>query len=165
MLRSAHGEINLDFLYEPLEQWLEKHRILALEENNRARDILRRRSAVIGFRAVLCFAPLYNLNKAKIRENLTLFALDIAELVLNSQLAYFGDRLNNVIDAEYRAQENKLTPSQSVFQSLSEIFNAVEVDTEMKKRNMSSPARQIIWRWVREGLVEKIDKKQYKKIT
>ena len=164
ILRAASGEYHLEFLHKPLEEWLEKHRVLALQENNHARDIFRRRAAVIGFRAALCFAPLYNLNKTKIREKLASFALFVAELVLRNQLAFAGERLNTVIDSSrYGETSDKISPSQSVFYALPQEFNVAMLAEELRKRKMRTPPRQIVYMWYREQMIEKMENKKYRK--
>ena len=165
LLRSASGEVDLQFVFPALEEWLEKQRLMALEENNRARDIFRRRAAVIGFRAVLAFSPLYLLNVHKNRQKLSAFAVEVAEIVLNNQLSFAGERLNAIISGGQSLRANS-KPTAFIFQALPDVFTTSQVECEMRKRNMLSPARQLVYTWRRTGLIEKMaEKNTFRKVN
>lgn len=163
ILREAKGMIDLDFLHAPLADWLDRQRRRSLEENNRARDIFRRRSAVVGFRAALTAAPLYALGNSRSRQLLQRFALDVAEQCLNNQLEFAGAELNSVIDGTERSRR---TRSEALFEQLPPTFTATQLAAEMRKRGMRSPVRQLVYIWLREGMIKKTDEKQaYERIT
>lgn len=148
-MRAYKGEVNLSFLHEPLAAWLERQRIMALEENNRARDIFRRRAAVIGFRAALCFAPCYVLSATSSRRMLQNFSLYVAEKVLEGQLHFAADELNAVIE---RGAESKVK-SQAIFEVLTPTFTLTNVAAELHKRGMKTPAKALVYLWKRANLI------------
>ena len=152
-LRAAHGVMNLDFLFAPLQHWLEEHRQRALRENNRARDIFRRRAAVIGFRAAMTVYPLYASPK-KAQPLLADFALCVANLVLEGQLDYAGATLNRVLSAP--GSERSGGFGTNIFAQLPDRFDASELAAQLVKRGMKSPPRQLIYVWLREGLITKV---------
>lgn len=160
MLRSINGEINVQYLLEPINEWLEKQRLLALKENNRARDIFRKRAAVIGFRAAMSVAPCYTRTGAN-DERIKTFALYIADLVLKNQLKYAGDELNKILAMSGEASISK----KGVFDELPIEFEENDLYIVMKKKNMKSAPRQLLYLWRKNNMVEKIEKKKYKKIV
>lgn len=161
-LRNFNGFVDLSFLHEPIQQWLEQQRIMAVKENNRARDIFRRRSAVIGFRAVMTVAPCYFLSASKNKEMLAKFAIYVANLVLEGQLSYAEKELNQIIES---GSDNKKTKSQDLFKNLPEQFDIKKLSELLTKFEMKTPPRSMIYIWKRENLITDGDaKKTYKKV-
>lgn len=149
ILRAFSGELPLDFLHQPLEEWLDTQRKQALCENNRARDVFRRRSAVIGFRAALCIAPCYKLNVPSSRSLLTRFALRVADLVLTNQLIFAADQLNAIVEKSGEPAHK----GKQLFASLPDVFTASDVAAALVVRGMKTPARNMICVWKREKMI------------
>lgn len=159
MLRAVNGEVEMKFLFPAIEEWLETERIKSLKESNRARDIFRKRAAVIGFRAALCLRPLYT-SSGKNLDRLKQFALYVANLVLEGQLEFAGRRLNEIIDSG-----SELTKRSDVlFDKLSDEFNMNDVITLCKKMGIKTPSRGLIYTWNKNNLIEKTSPHNYKKI-
>lgn len=149
-LAAVNGEVSADFLLPPLNAWLEEQRTLALKENNRARDIFRKRAAVMGFRAAAMLVPLYvrsGKNQALLRD----FALYIAQLVLRNQLSFAGEKLNALLNS---APSDK-TRSAQLFDSMSERFTLSDLSAALAKSGMKSPARTLVYLWQKNGFIEK----------
>lgn len=160
-LAAVNGEVSADFLLPPLNAWLEEQRTLALKENNRARDIFRKRAAVMGFRAAAMLVPLYvrsGKNQALLRD----FALYIAQLVLRNQLSFAGEKLNALLNS---APSDK-TRSAQLFDSLSGRFTLSDLSAALAKSGMKSPARTLVYLWQKNGFIEKsgFEKNTYMKI-
>lgn len=160
-LREARGTQPLEFVNDALSLWLEQQRTLALKSNDRARDVFRRRSAVIGFRAALCVCPLYYIRRSDSRQLLADFALLVADLTLSGQLQFAGDLLNCQTETETRTA----SATETLFDHLPDTFSHIDVERELALRGMRSPGRQVIWRWKREKWIEKTSDGNYKKIT
>lgn len=147
-LRAAGGEVNLDFVNKALAAWLEAHRLAALEANDRAADIFRRRAAVIGFRAALCVAPLYD-SKRKLQA-LPKFALHVADLVLEGQMAFAGEQLNGLLGREKPRSRGRCG---SVLEALPDTFSLGELSAVLSERRMSTPPKQLVYYWTRDKLI------------
>lgn len=150
-LRQFKGEVDLAFVNEQLAEWLEKQRIQSVREGNRARDVFRRRCAVMGFRAVLTIAPLYELSRRKTRDMLCAFALYVADVTLNNLLRFAGTEMNRVLEG---AGEEK-SRSVEIFGALPQTFSSSDLIALLHRYEMKTPARQILYMWKREGFITK----------
>ncbi|MBQ2365534.1 MAG: DUF3987 domain-containing protein [Bacteroidaceae bacterium] len=160
MLRAVNGEINVQFLHEPLSQWLEQQRVLALKENNRARDIFRKRAAVIGFRAAMCIAPCYAATGPN-WQRLKDFAVYMATVALNNQLKFAGQQLNDILASD----EGRVVKSDKIYDNLPDEFDMAALTVALKKGGMKTPAKMLVYMWKKNNLIEKVSNNHYKKIT
>lgn len=159
VLRAVNCEVEMRFIYPAIEEWLEKERLIAIKESNRARDIFRKRSAVIGFRAAMMLRPLYT-NGGKNLERLKDFALYVADIVLKNQLAFAGERLNEVINSSTTATKK----TDVIFDKLEDVFTTNDVIMLSKKSNIKTPHKGLVYLWRKNGLIEKLSPNNYKKI-
>lgn len=151
-LMGASGEVNLGFVNEALARWLEAQRLQSLREVDRARDIFRRRAAVIGFRAALTVAPLYMLGRQTSRDMLTCFACHVADLVIHGQLAFAGAGLNRIIERSARRERAR---SSAIFDALPDEFSQSQLASAMNAAELKSPVRQLVYLWIREKMIER----------
>ena len=158
VLRAVNCEVEMRFIYPAIEEWLEKERLIAIKESNRARDIFRKRSAVIGFRAAMLLRPLYS-NGGKNLERLKDFALYVADVVLKNQLAFAGERLNEVINSSATATKK----TDAIFDKLEDAFTTNDVIMLSRKNNIKTPHKGLIYLWRKNGLIEKLSPNNYKK--
>ena len=158
VLRAVKSEVEMRFIYPAIEEWLEKERLIAIKESNRARDIFRKRSAVIGFRAAMLLRPLYS-NGGKNLERLKDFALYVADVVLKNQLAFAGERLNEVINSSATATKK----TDAIFDKLEDAFTTNDVIMLSRKNNIKTPHKGLIYLWRKNGLIEKLSPNNYKK--
>lgn len=158
VLRAVNSEVEMRFIYPAIEEWLEKERLVAIKESNRARDIFRKRSAVIGFRAAMLLRPLYS-NGGKNLERLKDFALYVADVVLKNQLAFAGERLNEVINSSATATKK----TDAIFDKLEDAFTTNDVILLSRKNNIKTPHKGLIYLWRKNGLIEKLSPNNYKK--
>lgn len=132
-----------------------------MRENNRARDIFRRRSAVIGFRAAMAIAPCYVLRSNTSRDLLTRFAIGVADLVLRNQLQFGEEELNNIIEKGPHSSVR----SKELFASLPDEFTLADVSAALRTRQMKTPPRGMVYLWKRENMAEATDEpKKFRKI-
>lgn len=149
-LMEASGEVNLAFVNDALSVWLENQRLQSLRDVDRARDIFRRRAAVIGFRAALTASPLYMLGRQVSRDILTHFACHVADLVLDGQLAFAGTGLNRIIERSARKERAR---SSAIFDNLPDEFSQSQLASAMNAAELKSPVRQLVYVWIREELI------------
>lgn len=159
MLRAVNGEVEMKFIFPAIEKWLEEQRLQALKESNRARDIFRKRAAVIGFRAAMCLRPLYT-SSGKNLDRLRDFAIYVANLVLKGQLDFAELKLNAILDSA--SQPAKKTDV--LFEKLSDEFTANDVIMLTRKMGVKTPSRGLVYLWNKNGLIEKTSPHTYKKI-
>ena len=160
LLRSARGTYDLPAVNAALDAWLERQRLAALTTADRARDIFRRRAAVIGFRAAMSVAPLYSQrNAAKTVTRLADYACLVADLALDGQMAFAGERLNKALaprdDAGHRWGP--------LFEALPARFGVGDLAAELRKRGRRSPAKTLVYVWKREGMIRRLKKGEYEK--
>ncbi len=163
-LMDFSGEVDMCFLYPVIGQWLEEQRMLAVQEGNRARDTFRRRASVIAFRAVMMMVPLYKITNNHVNPRLFGFYRSVADLVLREQLDFAGEQLNKVLETDAEMQTCRKQSRPSLYNVLPEAFGINAINNELSKQNMRSPARQFVYHWLKNGLIEKVDKGVYKKL-
>ena len=128
-LMDEEGEVDLPLINKAVEAWDESKREEYLQTLRPSIDVLRRRSALNGFRAGIIA---YLLEGRQETERAIRFAVWYAERCLHYQLQIYGDK----IDALYHGMQGTVA---------------------LRLANGDSPVvKTVICRWVKEGKVEKI---------
>ncbi len=161
-LRSYSGLVDTPKLRKVIEQWVEEKRVEAAKDIDHVKDTYRKRAAVIGFRAGVVFHLLTG--KDKETKDVTDFALMIAEYCLEQQIKTFGETLmNQFVDTDGQYQRNG--KNHSVFEQLPPVFSIDDLRA-LKHDNCSNAAiKMIVYRWKRDGWIEKTGKLQWEKVT
>ena len=161
-LRSYSGLVDTPKLRKVIEQWVEEKRVEAAKDIDHVKDTYRKRAAVIGFRAGVIFHLLTG--KDKETKEATDFALMIAEYCLDQQIKTFGETLmNQYVDVQSESQRNG--KNHSVFEQLPPVFSIDDLRA-LKHDNCSNAAiKMIVYRWKRDGWIEKTGKLQWEKVT
>ncbi len=141
-----------------IADWLEQKRQMAIEMDSRAIDTLRRRAAVMGFRAgYLCTL----LDKSP--KMAAGFATWVAEYVFRTQMALFGDQFEEVA-AQTIDKLQGSTKLTNVFSSLPKTFTRQDLIT-LRVRNGQSPiVKLVLHRWRKQGLIEEISQNEFRKL-
>lgn len=138
-------EVKLDWLNKEIGVWLEKQQRLAVQMEDRTRDIFCRRAAVVGFRAGMLAYALYGLKSTPtIRRNVIKFAIWTASQMLHQQVVRF-----NV--------ENPITntvPFSKLYNALPKKFVRREMSARKAELGISSNNRQILYKWKEAGVIE-----------
>jgi hypothetical protein len=118
---------------------------------------------VIGFRAGLIATILCD---EKETDEVVNFATWVADYVLSQQLDLFGEEMNRLMLAsEDITQRQQVSLNyQSLLSSLPEEFTLEQLVELRMQAGYRSPVRQVIWRWTRNRIVEKVDAHSYRKI-
>lgn len=136
--------MELGFLNEWADKWLEKMRKLSAEFDNRSLDTFRRRSAVVGFRAGMIAYYLYGRHDKTTKAKTCAFAEFVAEQMVTALLRrYTISEVSNVVYY------------QNVWNRLDDEFTQDEVEAVAASCGVDSPAKSIIFRWKQKGLVDK----------
>lgn len=139
--------MDIDWLSRAMECWGEEQRAYAVSTNDRSRDVFRKRSAVVGFRAGMLAYFLYGERDTRpVREKVVQFARWVANVMVQDHV--------NRFDIEKRVVNT--VPYFEVFDVLPKEFSSGDVTTAAKDSNVASSAKMIISRWKRNGLVKKV---------
>lgn len=153
-----------DFLNDTIEKWLEDKRMEAMRTMDFALDSFRKRCGVMGWRmglvAIGCYKGQLNEQRKKIISD---FACWCADQSLENLLLYYGEEERNIA-IKGRRTATTTTTSIDAFAQLPQEFDASDVYTVAKKLGISSPIRNVIYRWRKNGLIKKIDKNKYAKL-
>ena len=153
---------NLDYVNNALKSWLLEQRDLAVVSMSRARDVARRRAAVVGFRAALLAVALNEVAQREYKkEDIIWFAKYIADVHLSSMLALYGDLMEKALN---RTSDTKnLKVGKTIFSDLPETFTRNELYAAMRKGGYSTLPRKAIYIWKKKGLIEKINSNEFRK--
>ncbi|MCH4147662.1 MAG: hypothetical protein LKG25_04690 [Prevotella sp.] len=158
-LRSKQGFYETPKLRKMIAEWVEGKRIEAAKDVDYVKDTYRKRAAVIGFRAgVIAFL----LSDEQETEEVLHFARMMANYVLEEQCYIFGEKLSSgMISAT--AEGVKRGKNNIIFDQLDSVFT--QEDLIRLKGNEASDAliSNIICIWKKNGWIEKVGKKQWKK--
>lgn len=153
--------IDLDYINEVLLKWVDEQRLIAQKNCDLAHDAFRKRSAVKAFRVALlchaCWTKVGNRERKIIKD----FALWFADLDLMKSLKRWGK--------EYNDKQSSMTLHvgkryyDTLFDIIPKEFTARDVAVEAPKHSVQTPARKIISRWCKAGLVKKVTNDKYQK--
>ena len=153
---------NLDYVNDALNSWLLEQRDLAVVSMSRARDVARRRAAVVGFRAALLAVALNEVaQKEYKKEDIICFAKYIADVHLSSMLALYGDLMERVLNRTSDTKNAKM--GKAIFSDLPETFTRNELYAAMRKGGYATLPRKAIYIWKKQGLIEKINSNEFRK--
>ena len=159
-LRSYSGFVDTPRLRKAIERWVEEKRVEAAKDIDRVKDTYRKRAAVIGFRCGVVFRLLEGKESNKCLE----FATAMAEYCLRQQISAFGEALSKeYVEASDEAVRHGV--NHSVFDHLAPVFTMDDLRALKRGFCGESALRNIITRWRRDGWIEKIDSKHWKKVA
>ena len=162
-LSTATGTRDLAWVNERLALWLEAKRMESVQSLDRARDIFRRRAAVIGFRAALiavcAYAPGTITRNARARERISDFAVWVADHVLKVQTERFGEQIR----ANHKT-ENRNRKRTSLYDELPETFTKDDYTRLAAKSFIKTPFKNIAYLWKKTGLIKQFSIDTFQKI-
>lgn len=158
-LDAQEGTISCSHVGVRIRRWLNDKREAAICSESRAIDTLRKRSAVIGFRAGMMA---FLLNGKKYDKNVGDFALWVAEYVFNNQMQLFGDSFELVAAKQIVANERRGRVV-SLLAELPNKFTRAELMALRARRGQSTHVAMVISRWRDAGLVNQTAQNTYEK--
>ena len=143
--------LDMEFLYQPLLEWLEAERIKAAATLNEARDVFRRRAAVKGFRLGMVCHALYSTVGKRERKIITDFVLWFCSVDLRNSLYQFGERYNEL------QQNSKRTVSnwEGIFNKMENAFSKADLRIALQRAYIKTPVKVVISLWHKNKLIEK----------
>lgn len=190
-LDMAAGKISCSAVNDAILQWLDLKKQQAIANDSRAIDTLRRRAAVIGFRAGYLAALLNGAAKHTNRnssskasasktskrlttssllpatskdESAAAFAAWVAEYVFLNQMALFGDKVESASN-EWLSSQSAKGSVRGLLAKLPQTFTKSELMTLRVRNGQSSDVRTVISRWLASGMIRMTDKNTYTKIA
>ena len=160
-LDKAQGNINCAHVGIRIRRWLNDKREIAIREDSRAVDTLRKRAAVIGYRAGMLA---YLLNECVYEKAVGEFTTWVAEYVFQNQMNLFGNKFEEVAQSQILMNERKSCVV-SLLQALPEQFTRSELMALRARNGQSTRVDMVISRWRNSGFITQIDKNTYKKTT
>ncbi len=158
-LMDEEGEVSLPLINKAIEEWDESKRQEYLQTLRYSIDVFRRRAALNGFRAGIIA---YLLEGRQETERAIKFAVWYAERCFQYQLQIYGNKIDALHDGALSPQASKgniryldLLPKEFTKEDL----------VNLRLANHESPVvKTIIYRWVKEGLIKKIDSNLWQKL-
>ena len=158
-LDKAAGTINCSHVGVRIRRWLNDKRELAIREDSRAVDTLRKRAAVIGYRAGMLA---YLLNECVYTKEVGQFTSWVAEYVFQNQMELFGSKFEEVAQSQIRVRENR-SQVVSLLQVLPEQFTKSDLMALRARNGQSTNVAMVISRWKAAGFIKQVEKNTYRK--
>ena len=158
-LDKAAGTIACSHVGVRIRRWLNDKRELAIREDSRAVDTLRKRAAVIGYRAGMLA---YLLNECVYTKEVGQFTSWVAEYVFQNQMELFGSKFEEVAQSQIRVRENR-SQVISLLQALPEQFSKSDLMALRARNGQSTNIAMVISRWKAAGFIKQIEKNTYRK--
>ena len=122
-------------------------------------DTLRKRAAVIGYRAGMLA---YLLNECVYEKSVGEFTTWVAEYVFQNQMTLFGNKFEEVAQSQLVMHERKSCVV-SLLQQLPEQFTRNELMALRARNGQSTRVDMVLSRWRSSGFITQVDKNTYKK--
>lgn len=163
-LDSEQGTIVCPEVGKVISDWLERKRQQAIDADSHAMDILRRRSAVMGFRAgMLC----YLLEDHKYTKIVGAFAEWVAEYVFRNQMELWGEQMEQELTGALEVISSDRGSVRSLLDSLPEEFTAADLIKLRARKGQSvksSAISMVLNRWKANHRIEKFTETTWRKI-
>jgi len=157
-MMDEEGEIDLPLINKAIEDWDESKRQEYLQTLRYSLDVLRRRAALNGFRAGIIA---YLLEGRKETERAIKFAVWYAERCLHYQLLIYGDKIDALHNGTLSPQTSK--GNVRYLDVLPKEFTKEDLVNLRLANNESAVVKTIIYRWVKEGKIVKINTNLWQK--
>lgn len=158
-LDKASGTIACSHVGTRIRRWLNDKRELAIREDSRAIDTLRKRSAVIGYRAGMLA---YLLNGCKYDKAVGDFTAWVAEYIFQNQMQLFGHKFEEVAQQQLIVNERRSQVT-SLLTQLPETFTRNELMALRARNGQSTHVATVISRWRSAGFIVQVEKNTYRK--
>lgn len=162
-LDAEQGTIECEGVSRAIATWLEEKRQQAIDADSHAMDTLRRRAAVIGFRAgMLC----YLLEDRKETKLVASFAEWVAEYVFRNQMELWGEQMERELTLAMDSQSERGSAT-SLLGLLPAEFTTAELIKLRTKKGQSvklMAIKTLLARWKKSGRIARIAEGQWKQL-
>ena len=164
LLDAESGTISCPKVGSVIADWLERKRQQAIDADSHAMDTLRRRAAVIGFRAgMLCFL----LENRKFTKVVGEFTEWVAEYVFRNQMELWGEQMELELSGALELMSGERGAASSLLALLPQEFTVADLIKlrARKGQSVKGPAiSMVLNRWRGNGRIEKISETTWRKI-
>ena len=165
LLDAESGTIACPQVGTVIGEWLEKKRQQAIDADSHAMDTLRRRAAVIGFRAgMLC----YLLENRKCNARVGAFAEWVAEYVFRNQMELWGEQMEQELSGAIDMMSAERGAASSLLSLLSNEFTTADLIKLRARKGQSvrgESIRKLLQRWRNNGRIEKVSENTWRQVT
>ena len=162
-LDAEKGTISCPQVGTVIADWLERKRQQAIDADSHAMDTLRRRAAVIGFRAgMLC----YLLENHKYTKTVGAFAEWVAEYIFRNQMELWGTAIEQTYKSSIESQTERGAAA-SLLSLLPEEFTAADLIKLRARKGQSvksSAISMVLNRWKANHRIEKATETTWRKV-
>ena len=162
-LDAENGTIACPQVETVISDWLERKRQQAIDADSHAMDTLRRRAAVIGFRAgMLC----YLLENHKYTKTVGAFAEWVAEYIFRNQMELWGQQIEQTFKSSIESQTERGAAA-SLLLLLPDEFTAADLIKLRARKGQSvksSAISMVINRWRANNRIEKATETTWRKL-
>ena len=162
-LDAEKGTIVCPEVGKVIAAWLERKRQQAIDADSHSMDTLRRRAAVIGFRAgMLC----YVLENHKYTKTVGSFAEWVAEYIFRNQMEIWGDQVEQTYKRSMESQTERGAAA-SLLSLLPDEFTAsdlIKLRAPKGQSVRSSAIRMVLNRWRTNNRIEKATETTWRKL-
>ena len=162
-LDAEQGTIECPQVGTVIANWLEAKRQQAIDADSHAMDTLRRRAAVMGFRAgMLC----YLLENRKFTKTVGQFAEWVAEYVFRNQMELWGEQMEQELTGALDAMTERGAAS-SLLALLPKDFTTADLIRLRARKNQSvtpTSVNSLLCRWRKLGRIDKTADGHWKRL-
>ena len=162
-LDAEKGTISCPQVGTVIADWLERKRQQAIDADSHAMDTLRRRAAVIGFRAgMLC----YLLENHKYTKTVGAFAEWVAEYIFRNQMELWAEQIEQTFKSSIESQTERGAAA-SLLSLLPEEFTAADLIKLRARKGQSvksSAISMVLNRWKANHRIEKATETTWRKV-
>lgn len=145
--------LKLDWLNQGISEWIARQQLLAVRDEDHARDQFMRRAAQIAFRAGMVAAFLWGQRLTQEQKDYTIeFALWVADSLLATLLGRYSTKVNEQAQI-YEAPKARRYPS--LFEAMNDVFTLSDLQRAARSQGVTSALKSIIFRWTDNNLIEK----------
>ena len=145
--------LKLDWLNQGISEWIARQQLIAVRDEDHARDQFMRRAALIAFRAGMVAAFLWGNRLTREQKDCTIeFALWVADVILATLLGRYSAKVNEQAQ-RYEAPVTRRYPS--LFEAMADVFTLTDLQRAARSQGITSAVKSIIFRWSSNRLIEK----------
>ena len=155
--------IDLTWLDKDVRQWCEKKNLEAVKSGSTALGVFFKRSSVSAYRIAALCQYLYGMeNTRAVRKKVRQIYLCMAEQILSGMLNKWGKRFE---DLQAKRVERCCAPKRDLYANLPQEFNRELLRETIKRLELTTPEWVFISKWYAKGLIKKVSKNQFQKLS